>query len=515
MAASSLGHRRFSHNVVANAVGRFWSLVASLVFVPIYLAHLGGEAYGLIVFYVTLFATIAALDAGLGSVLTRQVSIGHANSPAGAASDSHVLDIARTVEIILAGMAIFIAAVILALAPWIVNHWLNITTLPRAEAITAVRLMGIIVAVQWPAIAYQGALVGLERQVRLNVIRTGFAAAQSICAAALVAFAGGGVRTFFLVVLVSQCCCTLTLRRAMWQGLRKGTERPGRFAIQEVVTQWRFALGMAVIAMLSALLTQTDKLVMSREAPLIDFSDYGISATICGLLAMVGYPVFSAALPKLTRSVSSGERRALETTYLLSCEVIAALAVPAWAMLTFFPTALMSLWIGHGAIASKVARIIPIYAAGSLMNVLVLMPFALQIASGWTSLSIKKNVLTAAISVPLLIFAISRWGGQGAAAVWVAINLGYLVFEVPIVHSRMFGAIKPYWWIRIVLLPVAIASISATIFKATVAMTYSLLAQGALLIGFGLLLTILVALSMSTIRAGVRASLFGTALNGE
>ena len=483
-------------------MGRIWSIVANLLFVPVYLAHLGGEAYGLVVFYLTLFATIAALDAGLGSVLTRQVSIRRFSNETGAARDFRILDLARTVEIILIGIAALIATVILTIAPWIVNHWLNISSLSRSDATTSVRLMGVIVAVQWPAIAYQGALVGLERQVKLNVIRTGYAAVQSFCAAAVVAFASGGVIEFFLIVLVSQFCCTLTLRWAMWRDLRHGSRTLGRFAMPAVMAEWRFGLGMASIGILTALLTQTDKLIMSR-APLAEFSVYGIAATVCGLLGMLGYPIFSAVLPKLTRAVSNGENQLLERTYLLSCEVIAAFAVPAWAMLTFFPSELMSLWIGAGVTASKVSHILPIYGTGSLVNVLVTMPYALQVASGWTSLSIKKNILAALCSVPLLLVVIPKWGAVGAAAVWVAINLGYLVFEVPIVHMRLFGSVKPYWWIRIVFLPMALASGSALLLKATFGVPHQALMKIMVLVGEGLALMAIVSMSLSTIRSGI------------
>jgi O-antigen/teichoic acid export membrane protein len=64
-------------------------------------------------------------------------------------------------------------------------------------------------------------------------------------------------------------------------------------------------------------------------------------------------------------------------------------------------------------------------------------PFALQLAAGWTRLSLYKNLIAIAVAVPLLLVAVSRYGALGAATVWIVINVGYLVFELPVMHRRL------------------------------------------------------------------------------
>ncbi|MDE2320337.1 MAG: hypothetical protein KGL31_00215 [candidate division NC10 bacterium] len=41
-------------NIVANTLGKGWSMLMGLVFVPLYIKFLGMEAYGLIGFFATL-----------------------------------------------------------------------------------------------------------------------------------------------------------------------------------------------------------------------------------------------------------------------------------------------------------------------------------------------------------------------------------------------------------------------------------------------------------------------------
>ncbi|MDE2060547.1 MAG: hypothetical protein KGL31_00010 [candidate division NC10 bacterium] len=41
-------------NIIANTLGRGWSMLMGLVFVPLYIKFLGMEAYGLIGFFATL-----------------------------------------------------------------------------------------------------------------------------------------------------------------------------------------------------------------------------------------------------------------------------------------------------------------------------------------------------------------------------------------------------------------------------------------------------------------------------
>ena len=57
---------------VANLVGRGWSVVMGLVFIPLYVRYMGIEAYGLVGLFTTLQALFSLLDLGMSAALNRE-----------------------------------------------------------------------------------------------------------------------------------------------------------------------------------------------------------------------------------------------------------------------------------------------------------------------------------------------------------------------------------------------------------------------------------------------------------
>ncbi len=73
-------------------------------------------------------------------------------------------------------------------------------------------------------------------------------------------------------------------------------------------------------------------------------------------------------------------------------------------------------------------------------------PYALQLAFGWTKLSVFKNVIAVILLVPLIIYMTMRYGATGAASVWLFLNIGYVFFEIPIMHRRLLRKEKWRWY---------------------------------------------------------------------
>jgi O-antigen/teichoic acid export membrane protein len=415
---------------------------------------MGGESYGLVVLYATLIASLQVLDAGWSNLLSRQLALRVDDS--GRQSGQSLSNLARTVEVISWVTGMVIGASLILLAPSIADTWLITKTLPRHETIGALRLIGAVVAIQWPSMAYQGAIMGLQEQVRLNVIRVSTSTMQAVGAACLLWTISPTVQSYFLWVLLVQTLNTLWMRRLMWAQVVVDRNIPPRFDWHEVLSSWRFALGVAGIALLSSILTQADKIVLSKTVPLSEFGIYGIAFTVSSVLNVVTGPILQAVLPRLTQLSNDADDSRLRRTYLHSCELVALVVVPAWMILSFHSRELMSLWIGAGAKAEMASVLLPVLALGSLVNALVTLPFGLQIATGWTSLSVLKNVVTVAVSFPALLWAVGKFGTIGAAAIWAAINGGYLLFEIPIMHRRVLKGAMLMWYLQAFLMPVTV-----------------------------------------------------------
>jgi len=61
--------------------------------------------------------------------------------------------------------------------------------------------------------------------------------------------------------------------------------------------------------------------------------------------------------------------------------------------------------------------------------------------------------------IPLMVWMVQMYQGLGAAWVWIILNLGYLIIEVPIMHRRLLKGEMGKWYGRDIILPIVIVTI--------------------------------------------------------
>ena len=171
-------------NTLASAAATFWVAALTVVSVPILIRLLGVSEYGVWI----LITVLAVQGRGLGSLLDLGLSqsviqrVAATDDPDGAGG--HVGAGVR----LLAAVGVVAAAVIVACAPALVDAF-SITT-AQAAAVTAVRLLGLQLVVELPAVALGAGLEGLRRYEVKRAIDAGRATAFAV--GAIVIAAGGG-----------------------------------------------------------------------------------------------------------------------------------------------------------------------------------------------------------------------------------------------------------------------------------------------------------------------------------
>ena len=74
-------------------------------------------------------------------------------------------------------------------------------------------------------------------------------------------------------------------------------------------------------------------------------------------------------------------------------------------------------------------------------------PFALQLAYGWTALALYTNLAAIFVAVPLLLAFTSRFGPTGAAVVWLLVNISYLLMYIPMTHRHLLKGEQRKWYL--------------------------------------------------------------------
>jgi O-antigen/teichoic acid export membrane protein len=434
--------RGLRSNIIANLVGQGWSTVVALACIPVFIRQLGIEGYGLIGFYMTMRAAMQVLDLGLSPTVNREL----ARASAVPTKWRETLDFVRTSEIGYWVVGVLLGASVTLAAPHIAVHWISANALPIPTVERAVGLMGLVAALQWPLSFYQGGLMGLQQQVLLNSIRIATSTAANIGAVGVLLFVSSSLSAFFKWQAVVSALHVALVAVFLWKGLSGRGYRP-RVRLDAVRGVWRFAAGMSGIAVSALVLMQVDKILLSNLLDLDAFGYYMVAVTIgSGFSALIAGPIFNALFPRLSE-LAAADSAELSTTYHRASQALAALVLPAAAVLSLFSSEIVLAWTGDPTTARNTAASVSLLVAGSALNALMTLPYALQLAHGWTSIGLRINLLLILISVPATILLARTYGAVGAAAVWLLVNAVYMAVGVPMTHRRLLP--KEGWrWLR-------------------------------------------------------------------
>ncbi len=428
-------------NTAANLSARVWTAGVHLAFVPLYVSYLGIEAYGLIGVFTSLLALFALLDLGLSTTLNRELA--RISADAGAATKAR--DLLRTLEAIYWPAALLIGIGVALAAPFIAHDWVRVDKLDLATVQTAVILMGLTIALQWPASLYSGGLMGLQRQVLLGGINAGVATLRAVGAVLVLAYYDASIEAFFYWQAVASAVQTIATGAALWLTLPSSAKAP-RFRRRILSEVWRLAAGMAAISALGVVLTQLDKVILVKLLPLAEFGYYSLGWTVAtGLYFLVG-PLFSALFPRFTQLAAQQDEPGLSRIYHEGCQWMSVILLPVAVVIALFSFELMSLWTGDALLAEHSHVLLSLLILGTALNGLMSLPMALQLAYGWTSLGIVTNLVAVTVLVPLMFVLTSRFGAAGGASAWVMLNGAYLLFLLPLMHRRILRGELWLWY---------------------------------------------------------------------
>jgi O-antigen/teichoic acid export membrane protein len=429
-------------NIIFNYIGSGWTALMGVVFIPYYIKLMGAEAYGIVSVFVTLQAIFTILDLGLSQTLNREM----ARLSAGTENKRLMANTARTLEVIYWLIAIALVAVILLSSEFIALNWLNPEQLSSASLIQSLWVIGIVIGLRWPVALYMGGLNGLQRQISVNILLVIFSTLQGAGALAVLLFFEPTLRAFFswqaLIALFQVAAFRFVFLHCL------DSSQAGTFQTEVLKGIWRFAAGISGISIMATVLTQLDKIILSKLLTLSEFGYYTFAATVAAILYKLISPVFTAYYPRLTERVSSNDISLVISDYHHGSQLMAVVVLPAALILAFFSREILELWTGDPDIVMNAYFLVSLLAIGNALNGLMHMPYALQLAHGWTRLALTTNVVAVIALAPTIIIATKQWGAAGAAGAWIFLNCGYMLINVQFMHNRLLRAEKWKWYMN-------------------------------------------------------------------
>lgn len=452
------------HNIAANYFGQAWTAVMGIIFVPLYIRFVGIEAYGLIGAFAVLQVWLSLLDFGLTPTLTREMA-----RPVITAEDANrIWNLLRSVEIVVGTGASVILMGLWAGSHWLSTSWLHSRTLPSHTILVACLLMAVVAASSFLQNVYQGSLVGLQKQVALNITTSMMATVRGAGAIAVLVFVSRTVEAFFMWQVFVSLVTTAVFAIMVYRGMPSRTAPP-EFQWASLRAVRNLSIGTFGISLLGFMISQSDKVVLSKALNLGEFGQYTLAAALAAYVRLLATSIDQAVYPKFVDLYARDRIAELAEFYHRATQLAVVLMGGVGVGLGLFGDHFLLAWTRDAGLARAVYPIFWVLLIGYVMNGLMNGPYYLMMAAGWTSMMLKVNIVTVVWFVPALLWLVHRYGAMGAAASWLAVNAVYLVVTISLMHRRLLPAEKWRWYLEDLAMPLASSAACGLLVRAALA----------------------------------------------
>jgi O-antigen/teichoic acid export membrane protein len=430
-------------NILASYVSQIYVTLIGIVLLPLYIQHMGAETYGLVGFFAMLQVWFNLLDLGLTPTVARET----ARHQGGALSAIDFRRLVHALESVFAAIGLVGGLVLLLAAEYIASHWLRVDVLPKQEVIHAVQLMACIIVLRWIGGLYRSIINGAQHLAWLSAFNIIAATARFAGVIPLLIYVGATPTLFFAFQLCIAICEFAILVLYCYRLMPAiDSSSYSRWTLAPLKPILKFSMGIAFTSIVWALVTQTDKLVLSRLLPLAEYGYFSLAVLIASGIMLLSAPVSAAIMPRMAKLDAEGDQQGLIRVYRRATQLVSVLAGSAAVTLAFCAEPLLWAWTGDKVIAAQAAPILTLYALGNGVLAVAAFPFYLQYAKGDLRLHLIGNAVFVVLLLPIIIWAASHYGAIGAGYAWLGMNLLSLIAWLPLVHRKYQPGLNRQWY---------------------------------------------------------------------
>lgn len=445
------------YNIAANYIGRAYSVLSVYLFVPFYVGILGVEAYGVIALYAVLLTLAGLADLGLGATFSREA--------ARRTDKSSLARLLGAAEWLLGLSVGVVCLLVLLLAPTLASSWLNARgALDEASVTQAIRLMALMLLPHFAFSLYQAGLFGLERQVSANALQIVLVTIRSGLVVPVL-YIQPSLTAFFMWQLGASLAVALVARLILFRRIGAAAPWLPRFDMAVLRPHLKFAGGIFLIAALSALYAQLDRLIISRAFTLVDFGMYSFAAALAQVPTSIALPIATALSPNITAHLGRGDTGAATQVYERYGFLIAHGAALGSAAVALFAPEILGLWLPGQQLPEQVESWAALLAVGALFAGLQLPPYFLSLAHGQSRPIVLLLLAALVLGVMLAVPGAHRFGPTGVAGAMLVVASLHFVSLSVVVNRQHYAQGPLIWLLRNTLLPVALAIVPMVVWR--------------------------------------------------
>ena len=450
----------FKRNILVNYASQIYVTLVGIVILPMYLAHMGAEAYGLVGFFTLLQAWFNLLDMGLTPTVARET----ARFRAGTTDAQSYRKLLRALQIIFIVIAILGAGIILSFNSFIARQWLNVENLPIVDVEVALKLIAVSVALRWISGLYRGCVSGAEQWIWMGNFNILIATLRFVGALLVLILIGSSLLIFFsyqLFIAIVELVVVATKAHSLFPVMsdKKSLGWTVKTLFSPIAPVLKFSLSIAFTSSVWILITQLDKLILSKMLTLSDYGYFTLAVLAAGGVLITSGPISSTLMPRMAGLQAEGNQVGLISLYREATRLVVLISLPACLTLAIFAEKILWAWTGDAHAAMNAAPILRLYAVGNGFLSISAFPYYLQYAKGDLKLHILGNIFFILLLVPLLVWSTYQYGAIGSGYAWLLSNTIYFFGWVPFVHKKFVKGLHSKWLINDLGMSVAIGSI--------------------------------------------------------
>ena len=296
-------------NALTSYISQGYAAIIGIIIMPFLFSILGSDAFGLIGFFSILQVIINLLGAGFTPTLAREIA--RFNNKY---KNQYLISITRTFETI---FQVLLCAIILSAylsSSWFSESWFH-SEIPSVRLNNIVFFIFIICALRFQSVLYLSVLRGYEDFTWLNstaIVFNTFRYPVSL----LIVYYRPNIELYFYWQLSISIIELILLRVRTGKLLGLSNWVPGYFNLNNLGALKHFAKAAAITAIISVTITQTDKFIMSNALSLSDYGYFTICMMLSNGILMLGYPIGTVLMPRLTSLYANGKLTEFSELYI-------------------------------------------------------------------------------------------------------------------------------------------------------------------------------------------------------
>ena len=488
-------------NIIANYISQIYVTLIGIAVVPVYIKHMGAEAYGLVGVFTLLQTLFNMLDMGLSPTVARET----ARLNGGGVDPLTYRRFVRSLEIIFLLIAVCGSLALISLSHYISTDWLQLEELSSKHIENSLMVIALAVGFRWMSVLYRGVITGAEKLVWLSGTNSIVATLRFLFAIPVLIAFDGKIIAFFIY----QLCISIFELIVLWiysycifPKINSGTQINWKFGILK--DKLSFSLMIAFTSTVWVIVTQTDKLVLSKVLSLADYGYYTLGVLVAGAVLIISGPISTALLPRLVRLEAQNEQNELLSLYRESTQMVTIIAGASSISIAYCAEILLMAWTGDTLIAEKSSTVLSLYAMGNGFLCISAFPYYLQYAKGDLRLHLYFNILIVLVLIPIIAWVANRYGATGTGWVWLGLNFLPLLVWLPVVHQKFAPGLNMKWYFCDVLPIIGAMALCAHFLNQTLPAVQGRIDQALLFVLFGAALLIVGILSSSAVRKRIK-----------